>query len=427
MDFGVGRLELPGDIRTGKVLPVGRERPEAIEVEILPDLSPQLSAAETARELRRRRTDLRFGDMAWAALKWVILGSLRFVWCLFGIATMIVLLAFVSAVPVLNFIALGYLLSVEGRVARSGKLRDAFPLVGGVAPWLGLFALTGWMCILPMRLLSEAAADARIIDPGSTADRLLHLLLPVAMLTAIGITLLPIALVCAMYPLGEEQKLHFPPRFSEFWTRAEHAIHDFVRSLRIREYFWLGFRGFAGAFLWLVIPTAFFAAARKTEGGPILITLFGGFLLIVVLSWMPFLQAHFAAENRFSAMFDLRAVRRLYANSPLCWMLTVVLTLALALPLYLSKVVLPPQDAMWMLTLFFIVTIYPVKVLTGWAYHRALTRPRKAFFAWRWLCWLVMFPVIGFYVFLLFFTQFIGEHGKGVLFEHHAFLLPVPF
>jgi hypothetical protein len=30
-------------------------------------------------------------------------------------------------------------------------------------------------------------------------------------------------------------------------------------------------------------------------------------------------------------------------------------------------------------------------------------------------------------VFLLFFTQFIGQHGKGVLFEHHALLLPVPF
>jgi hypothetical protein len=30
-------------------------------------------------------------------------------------------------------------------------------------------------------------------------------------------------------------------------------------------------------------------------------------------------------------------------------------------------------------------------------------------------------------VFLLFFTPYISEHGRGVLFEHHAFLLPVPF
>jgi hypothetical protein len=29
-------------------------------------------------------------------------------------------------------------------------------------------------------------------------------------------------------------------------------------------------------------------------------------------------------------------------------------------------------------------------------------------------------------VLLLFFTAFVGQHGKQVLLEHHAFLLPVP-
>ena len=36
-------------------------------------------------------------------------------------------------------------------------------------------------------------------------------------------------------------------------------------------------------------------------------------------------------------------------------------------------------------------------------------------------------PLLGAYIFLLFFTQAIGAHGKAVLFEHHVFLLPVPF
>jgi uncharacterized membrane-anchored protein len=31
--------------------------------------------------------------------------------------------------------------------------------------------------------------------------------------------------------------------------------------------------------------------------------IFGGLLLVLVLSWVPFLQAHYAAENRFGAMF----------------------------------------------------------------------------------------------------------------------------
>jgi hypothetical protein len=95
--------------------------------------------------------------------------------------------------------------------------------------------------------------------------------------------------------------------------------------------------------------------------------------------------------------------------------------------MYLFKIVLPPADAMWMETLVFIVSIYPLKVITGWAYRRAISRDRRAFVALRWLTRLAMVPLLATYVFLLFFTQFIGEHGKRVLFEHHAFMLPSPF
>jgi hypothetical protein len=82
---------------------------------------------------------------------------------------------------------------------------------------------------------------------------------------------------------------------------------------------------------------------------------------------------------------------------------------------------------MWFVTLVFIASIYPAKVVTGWAYHRAARRGKRAHFLWRWTARSLMVPLVGFYVFLLFFTQFIAEHGKGALFEHHAFLLPVPF
>ncbi len=59
---------------------------------------------------------------------------------LFGIASLIFLLAVVAAIPGANFYALGYLLEVEGRVARSGRFRDAFPLLD-LAPKLGAIAL----------------------------------------------------------------------------------------------------------------------------------------------------------------------------------------------------------------------------------------------------------------------------------------------
>ena len=82
---------------------------------------------------------------------------------------------------------------------------------------------------------------------------------------------------------------------------------------------------------------------------------------------------------------------------------------------------------MWLITAVFIVSMYPARIITGWVYHRAMTRPREAWFGWRWASRLIMIPLLGIYVFLVFFSQAIGQHGKAGLFEHHAFLLPVPF
>jgi hypothetical protein len=197
--------------------------------------------------------------------------------------------------------------------------------------------------------------------------------------------------------------------------------------LRLRYHFWLGIRGFVGAAAWLIVPTALFATATKTEGLPILLTILGGLLLVPVLAWVPFLQARFASENRFRGLFELREVRRLFCEAPLAWLIAVVATYVLALPLYLLKAFLLPQDAMWFVTLVFIISIYPARLVTGWAYGRALRRKRRAHFVTRWFSRLLMGPLLAVYVFLLFFTQFIGLHGKGVLFEHHALLLPVPF
>jgi hypothetical protein len=75
----------------------------------------------------------------------------------------------------------------------------------------------------------------------------------------------------------------------------------------------------------------------------------------------------------------------------------------------------------------FIMSIYPARVISGWAYSRAVQAEKRPWFGWRWVCRLLGVGLLGAYVFLLFFTPLLGEHGKAVLFEHHAFLLPVPF
>lgn len=349
---------------------------------------------------------------------------------LFGIVTLILLLAVVAAVPVLNFAVLGYLLEVEGRVARSGRLRDAFPALG-LAPQLGSIVLGVWLWIFPLRLLSSAAADARLIDPAGTSAAVLrtativagclvavHLCLAVARGGRFG---------CFLRPVKNVRWLLQQVRDGYDWDQAAESVRAFVRGLELKRRIWLGMRGFAGAFVWLVLPTALFASAERTEGVAFLVSIVGGLGLMLVFSWLPFLQARFAAENRWRALFELGAVREMLRRAPLVSWLALLVLYALSLPLYLTKVVLPPRDAMWLVTLVFIVSMYPTRVVVGWAYHRAANRSAESWFGWRWLGRILTLATLGAYVFLLFFTQFIGEHGKGVLFEHHAFLLPVPF
>ncbi len=142
---------------------------------------------------------------------------------------------------------------------------------------------------------------------------------------------------------------------------------------------------------------------------------------------LPFLQVHFAAENRFRALFEVGKVRERFRRAPIAFLIAFVFTLLLALPLYLLKIEIVPRDALWLPALFFIVTIFPLKVMTGWAYGRAGRKEKRAHWIFRVGCRLLMLPVALFYALIVFFTQYTGWHGVRALYEHHAFLLPVPF
>jgi len=351
----------------------------------------------------------------------------------FGITCLVIFLALIAAVPIVNFIALGYLLDVEGRVARTGKIRLAFPLLD-IAPRMGTIVIGVGLWLIPLFLLAGAAADARLIEPGGNSDQTLHLLTVIASI-AISIHLC-LALArggtfpCFIRPFKNAIWLFKQIRSGGYFERAALNVSSFVASLKLGKNFSLGVRGFLGAFLWLVIPSLMFAAASAPEGGqggPVAITLLGGVSLVIVLGWLPLLQAHFAAENRFSAMFELRTIRRKFKRAPLAWMVSLIVVYVLSLPLYLFKVAALPRDAVWGITLIFVATIYPTKLLLGWAYYRTSSRTENAWFGWRWLSRTIILPLLAVYVFILFFTQFIGIHGSGVLLEHHLFLLPIPY
>jgi len=349
----------------------------------------------------------------------------------FGLFSLTLLLAVIAAVPLVNILALGYLLEVEGRLGRTGRLRFAFPLLE-IAPRFGaiVVGLAGWL--LPIWGLTLVLADYRLIAPASSVTVALAWSHRIAVVLVSGHLLLALArggsLGCFIRPLKNVLWLIRQFRRGGYFERAESHVLEFVTEMRIGHHFWLGLRGLVGGFVWLVIPSALFGAYSEADKlGQLGMTFVGGLSLVLVLAWVPFLQARLATENRMRAMFELGAIRELFCRSPMCWFIVITLTSALSLPLYLFKIYLLPSDAMWITTLVFIMTIYPARLITGWAYHRATKRSRRTFWMWHWFWRLAMLPLLIFYVFLLFFTPLFSEHGKRVLFEHHLLLLPVPF
>ena len=349
---------------------------------------------------------------------------------LFGLASLVLLLAVAAAVPLVNFWVLGYLLDVEGRVARSGKIRASFPLLG-LAPKFGSIVLGVWLCVLPLRVLAVAATDAALIDPnGAVAARWAFWLFAAKWMMAAHLCLALArggSLSCFFRPIKNVRWLLARWRDRDYWTRASTAIGQFLSGLNARPYYTVGWRGFVGTLAWLFVPSALYGSLHDPEKpAQVLVMLTGGVALWLTLMWVPLLQARFAAENRLLAFKELGAARELFRRAPFAWLFAIVLTYLLALPLYLFKAYLLPQDAMWFVTIVFVVSIFPTKVALGWAYGRSMRRPDRAWWPWLWLCKLLLGVLIGIYVFILFFTPAISEHGRRVLFEHHTLLLPWP-
>jgi len=350
---------------------------------------------------------------------------------IFGLASLIFLLSVTAAVPVLNLFVLGYLLEVEGRVARSGRLRDAFPLIR-VAPRIGSIVLGVYAWTVLLRLLANQSANAHIIDPGGLADRRLAVFSWVVW----GLVTVHLCLALArggglptfLRPIKNVRWLLSRWRAGDYLETASRHVQSFLTELQLRHHFSLGLRGFIVAMTWLIVPSVLYVSATRPEGGAAVFTVFIGFLLTIVFAWVPFLQARFAAENRFRAGFEIGHVKELFRHAPWAFLIATVLVYALALPMYLFKAFQLPSDAQWPITLIFILSIYPARVGTGWVYHRAVVRRELGLKSWLSTRLLVrlglMFPLLGAYTFILFFTQFIAADGKAELVKHHAFLLP---
>ncbi len=96
-------------------------------------------------------------------------GGLATEW-VFGVVCLILGLSILAALPLLQFLSLGYLMECSARVARSGRLRDGLVGVRRAAKVGGVIA-GGWLSLVPLWLAGSLARSAEVIDPGGPIAR----------------------------------------------------------------------------------------------------------------------------------------------------------------------------------------------------------------------------------------------------------------
>jgi len=381
------------------------------------NLAPQALPPPIPVAIKPENIFIRFSRWVGSTVEWI-----------FGTLTLIGTLAVFSVIPFLNFLSLGYLLEVSGRVARTKRIRDGFVGVRKAAVF-GRIIFGAWLLLWPARFVSGMWQDAELIASGSRSA----IGWRVALYLVTVLTLVHIVWAC----LRGGKLRHFfwpaPWRFYKWVTREDkfsgiqNAVMDYLVNLRLGYYFKLGGFGFLGGLCWLIIPVSILIlGAYSPPVGAALLGLVGGGLLFLVSMYLPFLQAHYATENRFSAMFEVRRVRQLFKQAPLAFWVALVSTLLFSIPLYLLKIEFPPKEIAWLPSLLFVVFIFPARVLTGWALGRAMKREQPRHWFFRALARLGTLPVVFFYVLAVYITQYLSWNGALSLIEQHAFLVPAP-
>lgn len=383
--------------------------------EVVPEATSVRPPAALARALTLIQ---RFGGFISLGVEWIT-----------GLLTLLVALAALSVVPVVNLLSLGYLLEASSRVAKTGRFRDGFVGVRQAAGW-GRVLLATWLVLWPARFFYGLWRDAELVAAGSGVARGWRWGFLLVALASIA----HIAWAC----LRGGKLRHFlwpaPLRFWRWLRGADSLEHGRglvtkpIAKLRLGHYFRLGWLGFLTGLLWLIVPVSLlFAGSKLPPGGGALLGLMGSALLFVVAFHLPFLQTLAARDHDFSAGFDWRRLRDLARRAPWAFTIALAATLLGAIPLYLLKIEFPPREITWLPSLFFVVFLFPARLLTGWAIHRAQRKEQPAHWFWRWTARLGSWPVVAFYVLVVYLTPYLTWHGALSLLDQHAFLVPATF
>jgi hypothetical protein len=391
---------------------------------------------------------------------------------LFGLTSLICLLAFLVNVPILQIAVLGYLLDSSARIARGGRLSKGF--IGlKTAAKIGRLVLCTWLVLIPLRVVGGRWTDAQIIDAASQQTTVLNglyyvltiattlhvlsalccgghirhffwpLVVPFSILTRMCKRFIGICKSFIGKPKSASRSANAlsPPkdwfvpgiiwrklRQGTLYTQSRDDTLDFLRRLQLPHFAWLGLKGFAGSALWLLLPTVLLANANHPRTGFAGLSIFLGVLIAVpVFMILPMLQIQFAVDGRLASLWDVRSAWTRMRRAPLACLLALLLMLVLALPLFLLKIEKIPPELFWLLSVIFVVLGWPARFAWGWAYRYAQPRQDRAARKIRWPVGIFTAAIALTFAFIFFLTRYTSWNGTLSLFENHVFLLPLPF
>jgi hypothetical protein len=376
------------------------------------ELAEEESLAAEAAVARRR------------SLGWRLLGAIAsgVAW-LFGLLSLLIGLALLASVPIGQFLSMGYFLESSARVARSGRWRDGFIGVRKAARIGGVFVGAG-LALVPYALVSSYTRSASLIDPDGRVERLWRTgLAVIAILTFLHLVAASIRgarIRHYLWPVGSAIWWIRLRKQRGVYARSRDDFWSFLKSFRWNQYFKVGLIGYVGSFVWLAPP-----AFLISQGGKFpLVGAIGTLWLLIVVPFLPFLQVRYAVEDRWRALFEVRAVRGQYRRAPWAFAFALLVLLAASIPLYLVKIETVPREAAWLPGLFFVSFLAPAHILTGWAYSRAGRREKQRHWSFRIIGRLAIVPAALLYVLVVLLAQYTTWGGSATLYQQHAFLLP---
>jgi hypothetical protein len=376
---------------------------------------PETQEPATRRTARLRSSCRHLGRALGSGAEW-----------LFGLASLVLALSVLAALPVAQFLSLGYFLESSARVARTGRLRDGLIGVRRAARAGGL-ALGILLSLIPFWLAGSYAHSAQLIDPGGVVAQRWR----VGLAVVSALSFAQITTACArggrlrhfLWPVGMPFWLVRGLRSGGLYSACRDGFWDFFAALRLPYYFRVGLVGFLGTLAWIAVPASLIAVGGRYP----LLGVVGALILAFVAPSLPFLQVQYAVEGRVSSLFSLRSIRERFRRAPWAFAFALMVLLLAAVPLYLLKIEMIPREAAWLPSLVFVIFLAPAHALVGWAYARSWRRYRPRHWSVRALGRIAIIPVSLFYVLVVFLAQYTSWGGAWSLFEQHAFLLPVPF